>query len=88
MEFNVFLWVTDFDEKFLDTVAVVALQHYLSVLAGAAASAISFEFLCDALQVIVFIVHTVDYGSFFSKFTGFKPDANTLLLFFYFSTNA
>ena len=88
LHFNVVLWIPDFDEKFFNAVAVVALQHDFAVFAGSSACAVGFEFLGDALQVTVFVVHAVDYGGCFAEFSCFKAYANPLLLFLYFSTNA
>ena len=42
LDFYVFFWVAEFDEKFFDAVAVVALEHDLPVFAGSAAGAVGF----------------------------------------------
>jgi hypothetical protein len=87
LEFYVLFWVADFDEEIADAVTVVALQHNLPVLVGPATGAKRFQFVRYLLQVAVFVFNAVDDGSGSAEFSGFKPYANPLLLFLYFSTN-
>jgi hypothetical protein len=67
---------------------MVALQHYLPVLARAAACTVTLEFLRYDLQVGVFVFDAVHYRSRSAKFPSFKANANPLLFLFYLSTNA
>jgi hypothetical protein len=88
LKFYVLFWVADFDEEIADAVTVVALQHDLPVLVGAAAGAKRFQFMRDLLKVAVFVFNAVDNSGWSAELSGFKPYANPLLLFLYFPTNA
>ena len=48
LQFYVFLWITQLNQEFAYSVAVVALKHDLTVFTGSAACAVCFEFLSDA----------------------------------------
>ncbi len=87
MEFYVFLWVADSDEVVTYSVAVVTLEHDLSVFVGSTASAKGFEFMRDFLEVAVLVVDAIDDGGWSSEFSGFKAYANSLLLFLNFAAD-
>jgi hypothetical protein len=66
---------------------MVALKHNLTILSSSAARTIAFQILGYFRKVAVFLVQTVDYGRWFTKFPCFQAYADTLLLFLDFTTS-
>ena len=60
LELDVVLRVTNFYEEFFHSITVVALQHDEPVFAGSTACTEGFEFLGDALQVRILVIHAID----------------------------
>jgi hypothetical protein len=77
---DVFCRIPQFDKVFADSVTVVSLKYYLTVLRCSSAGAETFQALGQSCEVRALVIYAIHYGRWFAKFTSFKPYANPLLL--------
>lgn len=75
-------------EKRLSPFSLVSLKDYLVVFGSSTAGTKSLELLCEAPQVLIFVIDPLHYRCWLPKFSGFAAYFYALLVFANFGTYA